>query len=107
DGQAVDERERLDPTLVRLDHQPMVDEVEGDLERAPVLRVQTARRQTAHTDVEGNVPPVVARWARGHADLADDLHPEMQRLLRRLPRGERELGERRRARHRSARSARS
>ena len=55
------------------------------------------RRQPAHIDEEGRVPPVVTWRRRGHPHLADDLRPQMQRVLRRLPLGERQWREGHRA----------
>jgi hypothetical protein len=80
-------------TRVRRDDQAVIDEVEDDLERDAVRRPQPARGQATHTDVERGVPPVVSRRRRCHPYLADDLHPEVQRLLRRLPFREGQRGE--------------
>src|SRR4029077_7143747 len=76
------------------DHEPMVDEVEGDLEGDAARGMQPARGQATDVHIQGDVPPVVPGGARGHPHLADDLHPEVERLLRRLPGGQRKLGER-------------
>jgi hypothetical protein len=78
----------------RLDDEPVVDEVEPDLEPGAVGRVQQPRGQAAHVDVQRHVPPVVLRRQRGHLDLADDLDPEVERVLRRLPLLERQRGQR-------------
>ena len=42
---------------------------------------------------ERHVPPVIERRGRGKPHLADDLGPEVERLLRRFPLGERERRE--------------
>jgi hypothetical protein len=59
-GEPVVKLERVDVATVRRDRQPMIDEVEHDLEADPV-RVHAARRQPPYVQVEGDVPPVVAR----------------------------------------------
>ena len=64
------ERERLRCTAARPHDEPVVDEVEVDLERHAGRRVHAARRQPAHVDVERHVPPVVARRRRGQPHLA-------------------------------------
>ena len=51
----------------------------------------------AYVDKEGRVPPVVSRRRRDHPHLADDLRPQMQRVLRRLPSGKRQRREGHRA----------
>jgi hypothetical protein len=73
----------------------VVDEVEVDLE-GRVSFVQPSGGEAAHVDVEGNVPPLVARRRGREADLAHDLAVEVQRVLRRPPVDEVELGERHR-----------
>ena len=93
DREPVVERERLELPAVGPDDEPVVDEVEVDLEGHAGRRVHPARRQPAHVDVERDVPPVVARGGRGHPHLADDLRPQVQRVLRRLPLLERERRE--------------
>ena len=92
DGEPVDERERLHLPSVRRDDQAVIDEVEVDLEGDAVLRMHAARRQPAHVDVQSDVPPVVPWSGGGHTHLADDLRPQVQRLLRLLPPGQRKLG---------------
>jgi hypothetical protein len=59
---------------------------------APVM--QPPRREAAHVDVEGDVPPVIARRDGGQPDLADDLAVQVQRVLRRAPVGQVQLGQR-------------
>ncbi len=49
-------------------------------------------RQPAGRDVERHVPPVVDERRVGHADLADDLGPQLERVARRLPARHRDLG---------------
>ena len=93
DREPVDELERLHFATVGRDHQAVIDEVEVDLEGDTSARVQATRRQPAHVDVERDVPPVVAWRGGGHPHLADDLRPQVQGLLRLLPRCQRKLGE--------------
>jgi len=76
-----------DPTapLVRRDYQPVFDEVEVDLEADAAGRVHRRVVNPPDVNVERDVPPVVPGSGGGHANLADDLHPQMQRLLGCLP----------------------
>jgi hypothetical protein len=85
DGQSVDQRERAHLAATGFHDQGVVDEVEIDLKRDALRRVHGARRQSAHVDVERHVPPVVARRGGRHPDLADDLRPQVQRLLGGFP----------------------
>src|SRR5438067_5277971 len=90
----VHEPERLDRAAARLDDETVLDEVESDLEARAVLVVHAPRRQPPHVHVQRNVPPVIPRSSGRQAHLADDLHPEVQRVLRGLPLCERKLGQR-------------
>ena len=86
DGEPVDELERLDLAAARRDHEAVVDEVEVDLERDAVAAraggasSARARRRRAARATSGCAARVDAM-----PHLADDLRPEMQRVLRRLP----------------------
>ncbi len=92
DRQAACEREGSDPTVASLHDESVVDEVERDLELGfPVM--EATRRQAADVDVEGRVPPVVARRGRREPDLAENLAVEVEGVLRRPPVCEVELGE--------------
>ena len=104
DGEPVDEGKRLHRAAVRADDEAVVDEVEVDLEGRAARRVQSASRQSADVDVERHVPPVISRRRRGHPHLADDLRPEVQRVLRRLPLFERQRWQVRVAAHAYAES---
>ena len=69
----------------------VVDEVELDLEVVGVDR-HAARGQAPRRRVEGDVPPVVAHRHEREPGLADDLRPQVQRVLGRLPLLERKGG---------------
>ena len=85
DGQVVDEGERFRLATARANDEPMIDEIEVDLVARPVRRVEPSRCEPTDVEVERNVPPVVSRRRGRHTDLADDLHPEVEGLLRLLP----------------------
>jgi hypothetical protein len=92
DREAVGERKGFDVAAARAHDELVGDEVESDVEVAG-RGTKAARRQPSCVDVQRGVPPVVLRRRRGQAYLADDLHPEVKRVFRRLPRLERELGQ--------------
>ena len=83
---------RLRPSAV-CTRQGVVEEVKPDLEGRPAM-MQAPCRKSADVDVEGCVPPVVLRRRRGKPDLADDLRVQVQRVLRRAPLSQVQLGER-------------
>ena len=95
DGHPVAELERPVAPVAGLHEQGVIEEVESDLEGRPAM-TEAPCREPADVDVEGCVPPVVARRRRGEPDLADDLGVEVQGVLRRAPVGEVQLGERHR-----------
>ena len=88
--EAVRKREGVHLPAARAHDELVGNEVEGDVE-VVALGAEAARRQPSCVDVKRGVPPVVLRWRRGQAHLADDLRPEVKRLFRRLPRLERKL----------------
>ena len=92
DREAVLEREPGGDAAVGAQDEAVIDEVEGQVEAHVAVR-QAAGGQAAHVHVERDVPPVVARLRRCQLDLADDLRVQVQRLLRLLPGGVRELGQ--------------
>src|SRR5262245_2125748 len=67
----------LGRTVAGLDAQLMVDEVEEDLEGADTMRNRRGR-ETARSDVERDVPPMIDERSEKEAHLADDLRPEVQ-----------------------------
>ena len=74
-------------------HDPqVVDQVEVVLE-AHLALVEPAGGQAAHVRVQGDVSPVVAGRGGGQLDLADDLGPQVQGGLGRLPGLKRQLGQ--------------
>ena len=85
------EREPAFSAVARRDDQPVIDEVEIDLERAGPVR-HGRGGQAARGHVQRGVPGVVHPRALGEADLADDLRPAVQRLTRVLPGLERQRG---------------
>jgi hypothetical protein len=89
--EAVSEREGIHLPATRAHDEFVGDEVEGDVE-VVVFGAEAARRQSSCVDVQRGVPPVVLWWRRRQAHLADDLCPEVERVLRRLPRLEGKLG---------------
>jgi hypothetical protein len=72
--------------------QQVVDQVEVVLE-AHLALVKPAGGQAAHVQVQGDVSPVVAGRGGGQLDLADDLGPQVQGGLGRLPGLQRKLGQ--------------
>ena len=66
------------------DLETMIGEVELDLQVVGVGR-HPARREPSDRRPEGHVPPVVAHRRERQPGLADDLCPQVQRVLRRLP----------------------
>src|SRR5262249_20337162 len=66
---------------------------EVDLEGGAAGALEAPGRQTADVEIEGHVPPVVQRRHGRHPDLADDLRPQVKRVLRLLPARKRELGQ--------------
>src|SRR5689334_21801187 len=69
----------------------MVHEVEFDVEDAAAIRNRRGR-ESARTDVERGLPPVILMRAERQPDLADDLRPHVQRRTRRFPRLELQRG---------------
>src|SRR6185503_14177461 len=69
----------------RLDHQPMLEKVERHGERSAFVR-EAPGPQTARCEVEGTPPAVVHRSRSCQRDLANDLHPHVQRGVGVLPR---------------------
>jgi hypothetical protein len=67
-----------------MNHEIVVDEIEQDLDCSGSIRDRECRKP-ARRDVERDLPPVIDCWAVGKPDLADDLSPHMQRLIRVLP----------------------
>src|SRR5258708_26347571 len=63
----------------------MLDEIELDRERSRVAR-ERARREAARRDLERNAPRMVEGRRMRQRDLADDLHPHVQRGVGVLPR---------------------
>src|SRR5580704_2114194 len=59
-------------------------EVELDFEQSPRVR-NGPSGQTARVDVKSNVPPLIQRRGKNHADLADDLHPHVHGAIGFLP----------------------
>ncbi len=95
DGHPVAELERLVAPVTGLHTQGVIEEVEPDLEGRPAM-MEAPRREPANVDVQGDVPPVIARCRRGEPDLAEDLGVQVQGVLRRAPVGEVQLRERHR-----------
>ena len=77
--------------VARLHPKEVIDEIEIDLEGA-VAGGHRRGRQAASGHVERHVPGVVEPGLARQADLADDLGPQMQRLVGRLPRRIRQVG---------------
>ena len=95
DGHPVAKLERPAAPVGGLHDEGVIEEVESDLEGRPAM-MQAPCREPADVDVQGCVPPVVARRRRREPDLADDLRVQVQRVLRPAPLGQVQLGERHR-----------
>src|SRR6185437_10857592 len=64
----------------------MVDQVEVDLKRARAVGDRRGR-ETARGDIQRDVPGMIEPWCPCEADLADDLGPQMQRVIGAAPGG--------------------
>jgi hypothetical protein len=91
DRETVRERKRAPLPIRSPDEELVADEVERDVERRAGVS-ERAARQPADVDVERCVPPVVARRSRREAHLPHDLRVQVQRVLRRAPVGDAEVG---------------
>src|SRR6185436_7134376 len=87
------QRRRPARAIARLEHEPVVDEVELDRERSQPVR-HRGRRQPPRGQVQRDVPPMVLPGREREPRLADDLHPHVKRVVGRLPFGERQAGPR-------------
>ena len=67
--------------VARVHDQPMVDEIELDVEGARSVR-DRRRDQSARADVQRHVPPVILRRCQGKSRFPDDLHPHVQGVVR-------------------------
>jgi len=61
------------------DVQPVLDEVEFDVEHARCER-NRGRGQTPRADVEGDLPPMIDHRRVSESNLPDDLGPHVQRV---------------------------
>ena len=73
------ERDPTGAAVTGSDVQPVLDEVELDVEDTRSVR-HRGRGQTSRADVEGDLPPVVDHRRVRESDLADDLGPHVQRV---------------------------
>ncbi len=87
-GLAVERKGHLG-AVQRSGDQLVADEVEVDGERITVGPSHRTRGDATRGEVEGYVPPMVAPYAGGEPDLADDLCEPVQGLLAVSPFGER------------------
>src|SRR5438552_3223362 len=85
------EREGAVITVGSAKLQAMIHKVELDFESAIVVR-NGRRGQAARIDVERAIPPVVLEWRKAKANLADDLHPHVKRVVSVLPLLQRQFG---------------
>jgi len=76
--------------VARVDAQPVINEIENDLECPWPIR-NRRRAKSARGDIERHVPPMVHLRRERHSHLARDLGPSMQRLAGLAPRGQREI----------------
>ncbi len=83
-------REPLDAAVVGRDDQPVVDEVERDLER-PRAMAYWRGRKPARRHIERDVPPVVHQRRGGQPDFADDLSPKVKSVTGLAPGRERQV----------------
>ena len=79
------ERDRAPFPVCCRDVEAVVQEVEVDLEAAPALVGDRRCRQPGGAHIKRHVPPVVDDRRVGHADLADDLRPQVQGVSCRRP----------------------
>ncbi len=78
------ERHGAPSPVVGLDREPVIHEVEGDLE-APRLEGDRRRRETARSDVERDLPPVVHEGGELEPHLPHDLGPHVEGVVGLLP----------------------
>jgi hypothetical protein len=71
----------------------MSDEVDIELEADAARGSHDSRRQSSDVEVQRNVPPMDTRWCGRELDLAEDLKPQMERVLCVAPLRERKLRE--------------
>ena len=71
--------------IARRNPQGMVDEVEIDL-KGPVAIGDRRGRQPARGDIQCDVPGMIEPWRALKTDLADNLGPQMQRIVGLAPR---------------------
>ena len=86
---AGDERQASRRAVGATDDEHVVDEVEDDVERAPLVRNRGGGEATRR-HVERHVPPMVLLRGERHPHLADDLRPHVERGVRVLPARERQ-----------------
>lgn len=79
-----DERHRTTATVARADVQPVLEEVEFDVEDGVPVRDRRGA-QPSRRDVQRRLPPVVDHRRVSHPDLADDLQPHVEGVAGRGP----------------------
>ena len=67
------QRQAFRRPIADLDHQPMVDKIEVDLEAAPALMRDRRGGQSPAGDIKRHLPPMVHHRRLRQANLADDL----------------------------------
>jgi len=85
------ERHRRGAAVARLDAQLMSSEIKTHIEGTPAVG-HRRRDETTRGDVEGRVPPMIDQRRAGDPHLADDLHPQNQRLAGLAPSFKRQIG---------------
>ncbi len=68
------ESDGFDPAIAGRDTKLMVDKIEGDIERRPVINIRR-RQQSARGHQESRVPPVINERGCCNAHLPRDLRP--------------------------------
>ncbi len=80
----------MQPAIADADHQPVIEEVELDVEGLVAIGDRRSR-QPARRQVKRHFPPMIDVRREFQPHLADDLQPHVQRRAGRLPIGNRQF----------------
>ena len=83
-------REAFDPAVAGRNTKEMIDEVEDNIEAAPIINIRRCD-QAARIQMERHIPPMIDQRGRLEPHLACDLRPAMQGLAGIGPRRQRQV----------------